>query len=89
MSIATEIDPNAVARVDMDEKAHTPIAEVEDRLLALPSAEDLAKATRLSLADLIEFGSEETQQATGTWGSGEQVCALSTAAIGLSALRKK
>jgi len=60
--------------------------EVIATLAQAPTIAELQQATRLSLPDLIRFGSTETEQAIGTFGAGDTVCALSAAAYALEAL---
>jgi hypothetical protein len=60
--------------------------KVIETLAAAPSITELQEATRLSLPDLIRFGSTQTKQEVGGWGSGETACALSAAAYALEAL---
>jgi hypothetical protein len=61
---------------------------IVESLTQSPTVAELEAATRVSLPDLIRFGSEQTIQEFG-WGQGEKACALSAAALGLEALRRK
>jgi len=63
--------------------------QVVETLASSPSIEDLKRATRLSLPDLIRFGSTATDQAHSTFGQGGEACAMSAAALALEALEAK
>jgi hypothetical protein len=61
--------------------------EVIEALATSPTVEDLERATRVSLSDLLRLGAQESNQVRA-WGSGENACALSAAGLGLAALRR-
>jgi hypothetical protein len=61
--------------------------EVIETLAASPTVADLEQATRVSLADLVRFGSSATEQCIGNWGAGDQACAWSAAGLAFEALK--
>ena len=62
--------------------------KVIETLATSPTAEQLAGATEIRLSDLMRFGSTETTQAVGKWGTGTEACALSAAALAREALNR-
>ena len=70
-------------------KTSTQIEEqIVETLADSPTAAELTQATQVTLSDLMRFGSTETQQAIGQWGSGHDACALSAAALAKDALNR-